>query len=192
MVPMDLRTWITGEHDAVLARFEQSVASAVPLERWRDPGGPGGSSIAWLAFHTSYHEDLAVNAVLGGASPVIEEWRDGLGIAGVPADVGLGETEQPSLTDELDVDRLVAYLHAVHARTAEWLADVDLAALEVVPASGDGLDRAGVEERAAPWLYRMWDGKPGSWFVQWEAIGHRVNHVGEMVSVRNRLGLSPF
>ena len=43
-----------------------------------------------------------------------------------------------------------------------------------------------------PWLYRMWEDKPVSWFVQWEAIGHRVNHVGEMVSVRNRLGLSPF
>ena len=43
-----------------------------------------------------------------------------------------------------------------------------------------------------PWLYRMWAGKPTTWFVQWEAIGHRVNHLGEMVSVRNRLGLSPF
>jgi hypothetical protein len=189
---MDLRTWITDEHDAVLARFEQSVASAVPLERWRDAGGPGGSSIAWLAFHTAYHEDIAVNAVLGGVAPVIDEWRDGLGIGGVPADSGLGEAEQPALTDELDVERLVAYLHAVHARTAEWLTDVDLAALEAVPASADGLDRAGVEEQAVPWLYRMWDGQPGSWFVQWEAIGHRVNHVGEMVSVRNRLGLSPF
>ena len=43
-----------------------------------------------------------------------------------------------------------------------------------------------------PWLYAMWSAKPASWFVQWEAIGHRVNHLGEMVSVRNRLGLSPF
>ena len=28
--------------------------------------------------------------------------------------------------------------------------------------------------------------------LQWEAIGHRINHLGEMVSVRSRLGLSPF
>ena len=32
-----------------------------------------------------------------------------------------------------------------------------------------------------PWLYRMWTDKPAAWFVQWEAIGHRVNHLGEMV-----------
>jgi hypothetical protein len=176
----------------VLGRFEQSVVSVVPLERWRESGGPGGSSIAWLAFHTAYHEDVAVNAVLGGARPVLDDWRADLGIDGAASDVGLGEAEQTELTSALRLDRLIPYLEAVHGRTSEWLTSADLASLENVPASGDGLDRAGIDERAVPWLYRMWDGKPGAWFVQWEAIGHRVNHVGEMVSVRNRLGLSPF
>ena len=189
---MDLRAWITSEHDAVLDRFEQSVVSVVPLERWRDPSGTGGSSIAWLAFHTAYHEDVAVNAVLAGSRPVLDEWRTGLGVDDLPADVGLGEAEQPALTEQVRIDRLVPYLRAVHDRTAEWLTTVELAALEDVPASGEGLDGAGIDEGSVPWLYRMWDGKPGAWFVQWEAIGHRVNHVGEMVSVRNRLGLSPF
>ena len=32
-----------------------------------------------------------------------------------------------------------------------------------------------------PWLHGMWQGKPAAWFVQWEAIGHVQNHVGEMV-----------
>jgi hypothetical protein len=189
---MDLRTWIISEHDAVLARFEQSVASVVPLDRWRDPAGTGGSSIAWLAFHTAYHEDVAVNAVVGGSRPVLQEWRAGLGIDGVPNHAGLGEAEDPALTEQVDIDRLVSYLHAVHARTSDWLTTLEPDALDAVPSGGDGLDRAGIDEQSVPWLYRMWDGKPASWFVQWEAIGHRVNHVGEMVSVRNRLGLSPF
>ena len=47
-------------------------------------------------------------------------------------------------------------------------------------------------EAAVPWLYAMWRDKPGAWFVQWEAIGHVQGHVGEMISVRSRLGLSPF
>ena len=55
-----------------------------------------------------------------------------------------------------------------------------------------GLTAAGVDAAAVPWLHRMWEGRPAGWFLQWEAIGHRVNHLGEMVSVRNRLGLSPF
>jgi hypothetical protein len=145
-----------------------------------------------LAFHTTYHEDVAVNAVLGGRRPLLDDWRAALGIDGLSADVGLGEAEQTELSEQINVDRVVPYLHAVHARSAEWLETFEPAGLEEVPASGEGLDRAGIDERAVPWLYRMWDGKPASWFVQWEAIGHRVNHVGEMVSVRNRLGLSPF
>jgi hypothetical protein len=28
--------------------------------------------------------------------------------------------------------------------------------------------------------------------VQWPVIGHTNTHVGEMVSIRNRMGLSPF
>jgi hypothetical protein len=189
---MDLRAWIVGEHEAVLNRFEQSIVAVVPAGRWRDPGGAGGSSIAWLAFHTAYHEDVAVNAALRGVVPVLAERRGAMGLDGIASDVGLGETEQPELTAALALDELVPYLRAVHEGTAAWLADTDLGVLTSVPASTDGLASSGVDERAVPWLYSMWDGKPGSWFVQWEAIGHRVNHVGEMVSVRNRLGLSPF
>ena len=50
----------------------------------------------------------------------------------------------------------------------------------------------GIALDQAPWLHAMWDGKPAAWFVQWELIGHAQGHVGEMVSVRDRLGLRPF
>ncbi|MET0460387.1 MAG: hypothetical protein ABW195_14140 [Ilumatobacteraceae bacterium] len=189
---MDLRRWITAEHDAVLTRFEQSVASAVPLERWTDAVGVGGSSIAWLAFHTSYHADLAVNAVLRQDQPLLTAWRDRLGLGTVPAAVGLGEAEQPELTTALDLDHLVPYVRAVHGGAAQWLAAADVELLETPAAGPEGLARSGIDEADVPWLYTMWSAKPASWFVQWEAIGHRVNHLGEMVSVRNRLGLSPF
>jgi DinB superfamily len=189
---MDLRQWILDEHAAVMARFEQSIEAQVPLERWPDPAGTGGASIAWLAFHTAYHQDLAVNAVLGDRPTVLAEQRTGLGVADAPPELGLGEAEQPELTTALDLAALTRYVHTVHDRTAAWLATLDPAALSVPAAGPERLAVAGVAEAAVPWLYRMWADKPVSWFVQWEAIGHRVNHVGEMVSVRNRLGLSPF
>jgi hypothetical protein len=193
---MDLRSWIAGEHAAVLARFEQSVVGGVPLERWTDPVGAGGASIAWLAFHTAFHEDLAVNAVLRRSTPLAHDRRAGLGLAAVPPAVGLGEAEDPSLTAALDLDALLAYVRDVHGATAGWLAtlsDTELDAADAGDAAGpDGLTRAGIDEADVPWLHRMWDGKPAAWFLQWESIGHRLNHLGEMVSVRNRLGLSPF
>ncbi len=189
---MDLRRWIIEEHDTAMDRFEQSIAARVPLERWTDAAGTGGASIAWLAFHTAYHEDLAVNAVLADRPTVLSEQRDRLGIGALPPDVGLGEAEQPQLTAALDLAALVPYARAVHDRATRWLATMDPTSLSAAVPGGERLAAAGVSEAAVPWLYRMWDGKPAAWFVQWEAIGHRVNHLGEMVSVRNRLGLSPF
>ena len=165
----------------------------MPLERWTDPVGDGGSSIAWLAFHTALHEDLAVNAVLRRDATVLSTARAALGLTAVPGATGLGEAEQPELTAALRLDELGPYVRAVHERTAAWLGSLTDDDLDGDDADGPGgLARAGIDETAVPWLYRMWDGKPAAWFVQWEAIGHRVNHLGEMVSVRNRLGLSPF
>jgi hypothetical protein len=42
------------------------------------------------------------------------------------------------------------------------------------------------------WLHRMWADKPVWWLVQWPVVGHGHAHVGEAISVRNRMGLSPF
>ena len=180
------------EHDSVFDRMVRSVVEVVPSERWREAVGAGGASIAYLLYHVTYHADLAVNAVLGGGRPVMDTWRHRLGLSGVAAHVGLGENEEIDVTSSVDVDALVGYAVSVHESGTRLLEGIDTAALGDVPAAGAALERVGVAEAAVPWLHAMWAGKPAAFFVQWEAIGHRINHVGEMVSVRNRLGLSPF
>ena len=60
------------------------------------------------------------------------------------------------------------------------------------PDTTAALQAIGTPEDRFDWLYSMWDGKPAVWFLQWSAIGHGFNHLGELVSIRNRLGLSPF
>ena len=189
---MELRDWILTEHDGVRTRFEQSVLGVVPLELWLQRPG-GGSSIAFLVLHTAYHQDVALSSVLAGQAPLREEWASRLGLAGVPADQGLAETEPHELTELLSLEQLDGYAQAVTARSRELLAALDVAGLDAVPDAAKGLGEiAGVADSAVPWLYKMWDGKPASFFVSWEDIGHGLNHLGEMVSVRNRLGLSPF
>jgi hypothetical protein len=195
---MDLRQWIVNEHASVATRFDRSVADVVPMERWREAAGAGGSSIAHLLFHTAHHADLAMNCVVRGDGPLLPQWRDRLGIPATPdgpgaADAaGLPEAEDPALTAALDLGALTDYSAAVHAATADWLATAAAAELDRVPDSAAALEQAGVGASDVPWLHSMWADQPVSFFVQWEAIGHRLNHLGEMVSVRNRLGLSPF
>jgi hypothetical protein len=190
---VDLRTWITTEHATAQERFEQQVAARVPLERWKERVGNEGSSIAWLRFHTAWHEDLAVQSVLRGCEPLLETWRERLGLDGVAPHEGLGEAEVPEMTARLDVEAAGAYARAVHEATTNWFGSTSLDVLEDVPPAGERMiDLAGVGHDAVPWLHKMWDAKPGSWLLQWEAIGHPINHIGEMVAVRNRLGYGGF
>jgi hypothetical protein len=189
---VDLRAWIIAEHDGLRDRFASAIVAHVPPGRWREQAG-GGSSIGWLVLHGAWHEDLAIMAAVQGCEPLLDAWRGDVGLAGVEPTGGLGETEDPAITAALDLDALAAYAGAVHDATAQWLAGADLAALPDVPPAGARISGlAGVTPEAVPWLHSMWAGKPTAWFVQWEAIGHRQGHLGEMTAVRARLGLSVF
>jgi hypothetical protein len=189
---VDLRQWILADHASTRTRFEQAIEAHVPIERWKERAGGDGASIAWLLFHLSYHQDLAVSCVVLGRPPLLADHRDRLGLAGTASHDGLGEAEQPEVTAALDLNGLTHYAATVHRATSEHLGTADLEQLddEVLL---DGLaDVSGVRQQDVPWLYAMWTGKSAAWMVQWEVVGHVHGHVAEMISVRGRLGLSPF
>ena len=191
---MDLRAWITAEHDGLRERFAHAVAAHVPAAQWRERAGDGGSSIAWLVLHGAWHEDLAMGRRRPGrraaAGRLAGRRRAGRRGAGGRPGRGRGPGDHRRRSTSRPWP---AYAAAVHDAPARWLADADLAALPDVPPAGDRIaDLAGVTADDVPWLHAMWGGKPTAWFLQWEAVGHRQGHLGEMVSVRSRLGLSPF
>lgn len=195
---MDLQQWIADDHASVLTRFESAVGERVPATHWKDrtTAEQGGvtSSIAWLLFHTTMHQDLALNTAVRNHAPMLDDHRDALGIAALAASAGLAEAEDRAVTDALDLGALRTYVAAVNAGTEEWIDKLSIMALDSVPTSSWRLEhKAGIPaDGDLSWLHAMWTDKPVSWFVQWECIGHGHAHVGEMISVRNRLGLSPF
>ena len=197
---MDLRDWIAADHAFVAGRFDSAIGRVVPAERWRtsfaDAGVPGsaGPSIAWLMFHTAYHQDLALNTAIRNHPPLVNEFRDRLGLADLPPAAGLTESEDRTVTEALHLSALIDYWRAVNAGTAAWIDKLSVLALDTVPPNSYRLEHlAGIPaEGDMSWMHAMWDAKPVSWLVQWECIGHGHAHVGEMVGIRNRLGLSPF
>ena len=205
---VDLRTWITADLTALRDRFHHGIAAHVPMERWTsriDPRpGPTGldrdedsgrpsSSIAWLLFHLSHHQDLAVSTAVLGRAPLLAARREDLGIGGAPPEAGLPEREDPQLADALDRRALVAYFDDVVATSLEWIGRAHPDAFDTIPDAGRRLeDEAGVRASEVPWLHSMWESKPVAWFAQWEAVGHGHTHVGEMTGLRGQLGLSPF
>lgn len=196
---MDLRTWITTDLANVQSRLHNGIVAHVPPDRWRtrlagSPGTAGGSSsLAWLLFHCSYHHDLALNTAVLGHPPLLEQHRSALGLDGTLPESGLPEREDPEISDALELDALLVYADDVFDSTVSWMERVAITAFDSIPESSWRIEHvAGVRRAEVPWLHAMWEGKPVSWFVQWEAVGHGYTHVGEMTGLRGALGHSPF
>ncbi len=71
-----------------------------------------------------------------------QEWAARLGLDGLPADQGLGETEVLELTDALALDHLDAYADAVTERSRAVLDALDIEALDSRARLGEGPRRA--------------------------------------------------
>ena len=189
---MDLRDWIVGDLRSLRAKLDGGVLGLIPPERRRERADGGGIAPAYVLWHLARHQDVAVNGVLrGGTDGVVDGWTERLGI---DEDLwrGLAEGEDADLVDVLDPDAVGAYALAVCDSTAGWLDKDGLPPLDGRPDTTAALQAIGTPEDRFDWLYSMWDGKPTAWFLQWSAVGHGFNHLGELVSIRNRMGLSPF
>ncbi|MFZ4719400.1 MAG: hypothetical protein ACOYMR_08235 [Ilumatobacteraceae bacterium] len=190
---MDLHQWMLTDLAGVRTKLFDSVVRLVPIERWHEPADGGGSTLTHLLLHIARHQDLAVTAVARAHDALYLQHRDALGLGAAPAGAGLAEKEDPAISASVTPEPLLDYVHAVFDATQAWLEPLATPVLDHVPDSGTLLTRhAALAETDLPWLYGMWRDKPLWWFVQWPVIGHGNAHVGEGISVRNRMGLSPF
>jgi len=188
---MDLRTWLASDLQSLRERLNQSVLSTIPSSRMAERVDGGGTAPVYVLWHTARHHDLAVNGVLRHTDEVLTGWTNQVGVT---ADTwrGLAEAEDIDLVEQLDPTAVGHYTMAVIDSTLDWIVDGDLKVLDSMVDGATTLSRIGTPEDRFDWLYSMWDEKPGHFFLSWEAIGHGVSHLGELTSIRNRMGLSPF
>ena len=191
---MELITWLGEDLAGLRSRIRTGVVDAVPAERWHEVADGGGSSIAHLLLHLARHHDLALNAAIRGNAPVFANHREALGLGGAGASAGLGEREDPAVTAAASPEAIARFLVDVFDSTERWLRDdgrrLDL---DVVPPTADRLgELAGLGRDEAGWLFDMWRDRPAWWVLQWPVLGHGHAHVGEAMSVRNRMGLGRF
>ena len=116
-----------------------------------------------------------------------------LGLTGADPASGLPEKEDVGICAVVGAASLLGYVDAVFAASERWIREGGAASLDDVPDMAARLrHEAGIDPQRFDWLYGMWSGKSIGWLVQWPIIGHGHSHVGEAISVRNRMGLSPF
>jgi hypothetical protein len=190
---VNVHTWIANDLESLCDKLSDSVLSVVPKQRWVEQVDNGGSSIAHLLLHMTRHHDLAVTTAIRNHAPLFFGHRLALGLGDAPTSAGLSEREVPSVTAVVPMDALLEYSDEVFAATKSWLDDVGNMVLDTVPDTSRRLEElAGLSADDVGWLHRMWSDKPVSWLLQWPVVGHGHAHVGEAISVRNRMGLSPF
>lgn len=192
----DLRRWILDDLGSARAKLAGGVLARIPAERRGELVDGGGVPPVYVLWHLARHHDVAVNSVLRGVDQVVHQHTTAVGVSdGLYR--GLAEGADLDLVAELDPEATGAYALAVLDETIAWADQADLDALDLdalddVPDAAAALASMGTPTDQFDWLYAMWDGKPNRWFLSWEAIGHVVTHSGELVSLRNRMGLSPF
>lgn len=191
---MELGEWIATEHRDICARLRAQVLDRVPIERWDEPTGGTGTSVAWVLWHALRHQDVAVNAVVLGGDDVLStgDWAARVGADRLAPGAGLSEADDRTSSACLVTSELTAYAEAVWAATDAAIARADLTSLDRVPDAHDALRRLRVSESDYDWLYRMWEGKPVSFHLRWEAIAHGANHLGELVHLRSSMGIRAF
>ncbi len=195
---MDLRAWIQDAHHDLRPRLVDAVLHRVPRDEWAVQADGGGSSITWLVLHLTRHHDLALQTAVRNRTPRFAAHAEALGLTAVRAgaalaSAGLTEREDREVSLAVQPDALVAYLDDVLEATARWLHRLSGMALDTTPDTERRLtELAGLDPDEVGWLIRMWHGRTVSWLVQGPMLGHVSAHTGEAVSVRNRLGHSPF
>jgi len=190
---MDLHHWMLADLAGVRTKLFESVLGLVPNDRWHEHVDGGGSSLAHLVLHLARHQDLAVNTAVRANPPLFSDHAERLGLARAGAGVGLGEREDTAATALVHPDALIAYANDVFDTTQRWLEPLGTLVLEAVPNTPHRLTtHAAVTADDFGWLHAMWREKPLWWLLQWPVLGHGNAHVGEAISVRNRMGLSPF
>jgi hypothetical protein len=191
-VSADLRRWILDDLTAARARLDNGVLRLIPPERGAETVDGGGIPPVYVIWHMARHHDVAVNSVLRGVDQIVHSHTDAIGVND-RLYRGLSEGADLDLVALLDPEAVNAYALATIDGTISWIeSGASLDTLDDVADSAAMLHAMGTPTDDFDWLYGMWDGKPNRWFLSWEGVDHIVTHTGELVSIRNRMGLSPF
>jgi len=189
---VDLRQYLTLQYMTTQVVIDQQILPGISQEQMRARPAGGGNSIAWVLWHATRCEDVAINAMVRGAPQVLAlpEFAGAAGLGDLRIGTGLSDDEVASFSASVDGDALLRYRRAVRKETLGWLNSCDLAALDEKPDIDARLAQLGPlwPEKDA-WVRDTWATFTNAIFVNWLASGHTLLHAGEMQATLARLGV---
>jgi hypothetical protein len=172
--------------------FEDLVVSGMTDEQLRQRPQEGTNSLAWLLWHMARTEDMGVNLLVAGRTPVLEEegWLSRLRLTGHNMGAGMSEDEVADVTQRLAIGELRAYRAAVGLRTKTVVRAMRPEELDE-PIDIERVEQAyaeGVIGEQAAWVRGFVGGKTKAFVLAHTGSGHNFMHLGEAWCVRSLLG----
>ncbi len=190
---MNLRQYLTQQYLTSHVVIDQQILPTLTPAQMRARPEGGGNSAAWILWHATRCEDVALNAMVRGTPQVLTltEFAGAAGLGDARIGTGLGDDEVSAFSDTVDVEVLVRYRKAVRNEALQWLADCDLALLDEKPDLDARLATLGPlwPEKDA-WVREIWGSFTNATFVNWLACGHTLVHAGEMQATLARIGVA--
>ena len=191
---MDLHQWMLNDLAACAPSCSTRWSQLIPTERWDEQADGGGSTLTHLLLHIARHQDLAVTTVIRNHDAALPRpSRRARSRRRARRCRASASARTSSISRLVPPDALLAYVDAMFDATQDWLraAGLDGARPRARTPSTASRTKAGSIRPNCPGCTACGPDKPW-WFVQWPVLGHGHAHVGEGISVRNRMGLSPF
>lgn len=189
---MDLRQYLTLQYMTTHVVIDQQILPGISQEQMRSRPAGGGNSAAWILWHATRCEDVAINAMVRGTPQVLtlSQFASAAGLGDMRIGTGLGDDEVATFSASVDVDALLRYRRAVRKETLAWLGGCDLTSLDEKPDIDARFAQLGAlwPEKDA-WVRDAWATFTNAIFVNWLACGHTLVHAGEIQATLARLGV---
>lgn len=198
---MDFREMLISEHARTHAAstanpdnsIQDSVLRDVSEAQLRASPQAGFNSFAWLFWHMTRTEDVAVNLIVCEQPQVFDSGGWGAKMNVERRDFGAGMTgnEVDELNRSIDIPAMFAYRDAVGRQTQAVVRELDTSVLDQV--LGDGViqrlrDEGALGERAG-WVADRWAGKRKAYTLGHTTVGHNLMHLGQAEINRGLFGL---
>jgi len=152
---------------------------------------PAFNSIAWLLWHMTRDEDIAINLILTERLQVLDqgEWLKRLGVSNRDSGTGMTMPEVDEFSQSVDIPVLLAYRTSVGMQTRAVVGELEPERLDELIGEDviQKLVDAGVFSPNASWVPARWQGKPKSHALMHITLAHTFLHLGQCEDIRGLL-----
>lgn len=150
------------------------------------------NSIAWLVWHMTRVEDVALNMLVMEQPQVLDEnWLGRLNLPHHDIGTGMSDDEVANFSEQVDISTLREYHDCVAQRTREIVYSLNPDSLDemVTSSSIAHVIEEGTFRSSGMWVADLWSGHTKGWALAQMGLTHSYGHWGAALVIRGLQGI---